>query len=94
MSDRVKNLLNELKYDKRMLLAENKQLKASYSRNGSQLVEVEINELWKELKQLKKDTLRQMESTRKKMKAAYTVLCVSWMFFSLFCFYKLVVCSM
>ena len=50
MSDRVKNLLNELKYDKRMLLAENKQLKASNSRNGSQLVEVEINELWKELK--------------------------------------------
>ena len=66
---------------KRILLAENKRLKGLYPRNGAELVEMEINDLWKELKQLKKETLRQIESTKKKKKAAYIILCLSWILF-------------
>ena len=79
MSDRVKNMLNELKYDKMMLLAENKRLKAL--RPVSSSMDDDIHVVWRQLKMLKKEKEKDVESLKKKMILAYISWCISCVIF-------------
>ena len=64
MGERLKNLLNELKYDKVMLLAENKQLKAL--RHVLSSMDDDINMIWRQLKMLNKKKRKKLRVARGK----------------------------
>ena len=77
VSVRVKNLLNELKYDKLMLLKENRKLRAQIN-GGSSSVEEDIDVVWRELKKLKKEQEKEVDSCKKKMITTYIACSLSW----------------
>ena len=76
----MKEMLNELKYDKVMLFAENKQLKALRNSIGSSM-EDDLNVLWRQLKILKKEKEKEIDSCKKKIILAYIGCCISWIIF-------------
>ena len=62
------------------MLAKNKHLKSLASR-GVSSVETEIQDLWDELMQLKKENLAELQNARKIMTRAYMFAYVSWLLF-------------
>ena len=92
LNERVKDLINELKWENRKLSVENRQLKSMVTGENSANDEVaaEIDDLWVELSRLKKATVDKDEYSmiRKRLILAYVVISISWLVL-LMCFMML-----
>ncbi|XVE70504.1 hypothetical protein DITRI_Ditri10aG0077700 [Diplodiscus trichospermus] len=80
LTDRAKELLNDMKMERKILLAENIRWKEI---SGGMVTgcdfENEIAQLWSELSRLKKAQEAECQKARKKMVTTYVVVLVSWL---------------
>ena len=78
-------MINELKWENRNLVVENRQLNSIKAGEECvrQNVNAEIAELWVELNRLKKAKIDDYTRIKKKLLTAYVIVVISWLFFIL-----------
>ena len=78
----MKDIINQLKIENKLLFAENKNLKSA-AKQGCGDVEAEIADLWVEFRRLKKANMKECEEAKKYMVVSYYAVIISWCFFFL-----------
>ena len=80
----MKNIINQLKIENKLLFAENKNLKSA-AKQGCGDVEAEIADLWVEFRRLKKANMKECEEA-KKIWLLHIMLSLFLGVFSFWCF--------